>query len=220
MGSQKVGHDWVTFTFSLSNSFMKTNTASVNSYSRSLGFAEQRQKNPQYPCRMKAWTRDKSGAGSLQRQVRWRSKHQVQRPESTCNLPDTDRNTSRYSSELQFLWILGMLGEGRLFENFIFCFLLNFLFCIGVQPINNAVTVSGEQRRDSATHIRVSVLPQTPLPARLPHCLEQSSMCYTAGPCWLPILNTAVCTCPSQTPELPLPAGNHKLIFCESLSVL
>ena len=103
---------------------------------------------------------------------------------------------------------------------FIFCFLLNFLFCIGVQPINNAVTVSGEQRRDSATHMRVSVLPHTPLPARLPHCLEQSSMCYTAGPCWLPILNTAVCTCPSQTPELPLPAGNHKLIFCESLSVL
>ena len=54
-------HDRVTFTFSLPNSFMKTNTVSVNSCSPSLGFAEQRQKDPHYPCRMKAWTRDKSG---------------------------------------------------------------------------------------------------------------------------------------------------------------
>lgn len=28
-------------------------------------------------------------------------------------------------------------------------FVTNFLFCIGVQPINNVVVVSGEQRRDS-----------------------------------------------------------------------
>ena len=28
---------------------------------------------------------------------------------------------------------------------------------------------------------------------------EQISMYYTAGPCWLSILNIAVCTCPSQT---------------------
>ena len=34
--------------------------------------------------------------------------------------------------------------------------------CIGVQMIYNAVIASGEQRRDSATHIHVSVLPQTP----------------------------------------------------------
>ena len=33
--------------------------------------------------------------------------------------------------------------------------------------------------------------------------IEQSSLCYTVGPCWLSILNTAVCTCPSQTP-IPL----------------
>ena len=30
--------------------------------------------------------------------------------------------------------------------------------CIRVEPINNVVTVSGEQRRDSATHIHVSIL--------------------------------------------------------------
>ena len=33
---------------------------------------------------------------------------------------------------------------------------------IGVQPINNAVIVLGEQRRDSAVHIHVSIFPQTP----------------------------------------------------------
>ena len=36
---------------------------------------------------------------------------------------------------------------------------------------------------------------QTPLPSRLPH--KQSSPCYALGPCWLSILNIAVCRCPS-----------------------
>ena len=47
----------------------------------------------------------------------------------------------------------------------------------------------------------VAILPQTPLPSRLPHNIEQSSLCYTnqAGPCWLSILNIAVCTSPTQT---------------------
>ena len=36
-------------------------------------------------------------------------------------------------------------------------------------------------------HIHVSILPQTPLPSRL-HNIEQSSMCYTVGTCWLYIL--------------------------------
>ena len=49
-------------------------------------------------------------------------------------------------------------------------------------------------------HIYISTLPQTPFPSRLPHNLGQISMCYTVGPCWLSILNTAVCTCPLQTP--------------------
>ena len=35
------------------------------------------------------------------------------------------------------------------------------------------------QQRDSAIHIYVSVLPQTPLQSRLPHNIEQSSLCYT-----------------------------------------
>ena len=35
-----------------------------------------------------------------------------------------------------------------------------FLSCTRVQPINNAVTVSGAQRRDSAIHTHVSTLPR------------------------------------------------------------
>ena len=36
----------------------------------------------------------------------------------------------------------------------------------------------------------------SPLSSRLPHNIEQSLSCYTAGLCWLCILKTAVCTCP------------------------
>ena len=53
--------------------------------------------------------------------------------------------------------------------------------------MNNVVIVSGGQQRDSAMHIDVSILPQTPLPSRLPHHSEQGALCYTVGPCWLSI---------------------------------
>ena len=33
----------------------------------------------------------------------------------------------------------------------------NFLFCTGVWPINNVVTVSGKQQRNSAMHTHVSI---------------------------------------------------------------
>ena len=49
--------------------------------------------------------------------------------------------------------------------------------------------ISGGQQRDSAIHIQVSILPQTPLPSRLPHTIGKSSLSYTIGPCWLSILN-------------------------------
>ena len=65
--------------------------------------------------------------------------------------------------------------------------------------------VSGGQQRDSANHIHISILPQTPLPSRLPLNTEQSFLFCTVGPCWLSILNRAVCTCPSQTPNYPFP---------------
>ena len=53
-----------------------------------------------------------------------------------------------------------------------FLSVLNFLFCVWVQPINNVVIVSGGQQRDSTTHIHVSILPETPLPSRLTQNIE------------------------------------------------
>ena len=40
--------------------------------------------------------------------------------------------------------------------------------------------VSGGQQSDSAIHIHVSILPQTPLPSRLPCNIEESSRCCTS----------------------------------------
>ena len=48
-------------------------------------------------------------------------------------------------------------------------FSLNLLFCVRIYLINHVVVISGEQWRDSAIHIRVSILPQTPLLSRLAH---------------------------------------------------
>ena len=53
-------------------------------------------------------------------------------------------------------------------QSFFFFFLIkknNFLFCIEVELINNVVMVSGEQERDSAILIHVSILPHTYLPS-------------------------------------------------------
>ena len=43
--------------------------------------------------------------------------------------------------------------------------------------------VSDAQQSDSAIHVHVSILPQTPLPSKLPYNIEQSSLCCTVGPC-------------------------------------
>ena len=67
-----------------------------------------------------------------------------------------------------------------------------------------AVIVSGAQQSDLAAQTPASILPQTSLPSRLPCNIEQSSMGYTGGS-WLTVLNTSVCTCPSQTLHLYLP---------------
>ena len=77
----------------------------------------------------------------------------------------------------------------------VFVFFFNFFVCLGVELINNVVIVSGGQRRDPAICVRVSILSQAPLPSRLPRNIEQSSLYYTGGPCWLSILNIAVCIC-------------------------
>lgn len=73
----------------------------------------------------------------------------------------------------------------------------NFLFRIGVQPVKNVAVGSGEQSRDS--HTCRCTCSQTPVPPRLAPNAEQSPLCCAAGPWWLPALNVAECTRPSQT---------------------
>ena len=72
-------------------------------------------------------------------------------------------------------------------------FFLTFLFYTGVYLINNVMLASGIQQSDSVIHIHVSILFQIIFPIRLLQNIEQSSLCYTVGPCWLSILKIAVC---------------------------
>ena len=51
---------------------------------------------------------------------------------------------------------------------------------------------SGKQRRYSAIHMHVTILPQTLFLSSLPHYTPQSSLCYTVGPYWSYTLNIAV----------------------------
>ena len=72
-------------------------------------------------------------------------------------------------------------------------FFLTFYFVLGYSQLTkNIVIVSAEQWRDSAIQIHISILPQTPLPSRLPHNIEQNSMYFIVGPCWLSILNILI----------------------------
>ena len=58
--------------------------------------------------------------------------------------------------------------------------------------INNVVLVSDVQQSDSVIHMHVSILLQILFPFRLLENIEQSSLCYKVGPCWLSVLNIAV----------------------------
>ena len=63
--------------------------------------------------------------------------------------------------------------------------------------MNKVVLVASIQQSDSVLHIHVFIIFQILSLFRLLHSIEQSSLCY---PCWLSILNVAVCTRQSQTP--------------------
>ena len=104
-------------------------------------------------------------------------------------------NGSRLCLLIRLGWIQGLYS--LIWSQVIF--FTNFLFYLWVWPINNVVIISGEKQRNSATHIQVCILPQTPFPSRLPYNIEQISMCYTVSPYRLSILNIAGYTCPSQT---------------------
>ena len=67
--------------------------------------------------------------------------------------------------------------------------------------IYNVVLVSGVQQSHSVIHIHTSILFQILFQFRLLQDTEQSSLCYTVGPCWLSILNFSVCFW-SKTPYL------------------
>ena len=82
--------------------------------------------------------------------------------------------------------------------------------------------VSGEQQRDSAIVTQVSILCQTPLPSRLPHNTEQSSLLYGRSLLVIYFTHSSVSmsipnslTIPSPHPSL----SNHKLVKPQSFGV-
>ena len=84
---------------------------------------------------------------------------------------------------------------------------------------NKVVVTSGGQQRDSARHIRVSILPQTLLPSRLPYNIEQSSLCYSVGPWCLSIFkysNMYMAVPKSLTVSSP---GNHNVPSLKSVNL-
>ena len=88
--------------------------------------------------------------------------------------------------------------------------------------INSVVLVSCVQQSDSVIH--VFIVFQVLFPFRLLQNVEQSSLCYTVGPCWLSILNIAVCICQSQRYYIPFFMSNIPLYgytaFCLSVHCL
>ena len=52
------------------------------------------------------------------------------------------------------------------------------------------------QENSIGTQTYIYMYPFSPKLPSHPGNTEQSSMCYTVGPCWSSILNTAVCTSP------------------------
>ena len=67
------------------------------------------------------------------------------------------------------------------------------LLYIGAELINNVVLVSGVQQSNSVIHIHMPILFQILFLFMLLQNIEQSSLCYTVGPCWLSVLLTVVC---------------------------
>ena len=72
---------------------------------------------------------------------------------------------------------------------------LFFFFLIDVELIYNVVLVSGVQQSESVIHICLYILFQILFHYRLLQDIDYSSLCYTVGPCCLPILYIVVCIC-------------------------
>ena len=69
---------------------------------------------------------------------------------------------------------------------------LTFYFILECSWLNTIVLISDIQQSDSIIHIHASVLFQILFPIRLLQNIEQSSLCYAVGPCWLPVLTITV----------------------------
>ena len=86
------------------------------------------------------------------------------------------------------------------------------------QLIYNVLLVSGIQQSDSVVYIHMFILFRFfSHTGRLSEYIRQSFLCYTEGPCWLPILYTVACMCSPQVPDLFLPQsfsfGSPKFVF-------
>ena len=92
--------------------------------------------------------------------------------------------SSLFHTEDNMILHFGVLFiSGRKLSHSLF---LTFYFALEyIWLINNVVIVSDEQWKNSTIRTHVSILPQISLLSRLPHSIEQSSMCQTVGSCWL-----------------------------------
>ena len=85
--------------------------------------------------------------------------------------------------------------------------------------------VSGVQQSDSVIQAHVSIFFQILFPFRLLHNIEQSSLCYTVGPCWLSILILFIClwlrwVVSVRGLSLVAASGGHSSSQCVGLSLL
>jgi len=88
-----------------------------------------------------------------------------------------------------------------------------------------AMLVSTVQQSESILPIHISPLFWISFPFRLPQSRQYSSLCYTVGSHYLPVLYVVVYICQFHLTIHPKPhssLGNHKFVFyvCDSFSAL
>ena len=78
--------------------------------------------------------------------------------------------------------------------------------------------VSGVPQSDLVIHTHVSICFRILFPSRSLQSIEDSSLYYTIGPCWLSIFYIVVCVCSSQAPDLSLPIYLFPLVILNFVS--
>ena len=105
-----------------------------------------------------------------------------------CSIPAWRTPWTEELGGLQFMWQQRVVNY--LFGSFLWKWLLSF---------------SSTKTTIRITCAYIYSLFQIIFPFGLLQNIEWPSLCYTVGPGWLFMLNIAVCTCQSQTPNLFLP---------------